>query len=361
MKITGVEVTPVLLPREIPKDYPVADWTLPAVVVRLRTDAGIDGIGHAVTLMPEYARSLATMVEELGGLLVGEDPRQPERLSGRMLYPANWIGPGGLLNIAACALDVAIWDIVGKETGQPLWRLLGGNADRARVYESGGLISPDRDSLQEAAARNVAAGYTAMKMRPGPGRHGRVSAVVDHVAAIREVIGYDVDLMLDVNQTWLPSRAIRVGRALEPYELFWLEDPTLMHDVEGQAAIARALDMPVCSGEYHFGVPPLLRLLQARAVDYLMVDLMRVGGITPFRKVAGMAEAFGVPVASHLVPEVFAHLIAAIPNGLIVEGMPWTQALFTGLPELIDGNLVLSERPGLGLELDEDFVRRHRA
>ncbi|MGV3569756.1 MAG: mandelate racemase/muconate lactonizing enzyme family protein [Ramlibacter sp.] len=361
MKVTKVDVFTVVLPREIPCNYHVKDnWDLPAVVARVHTDAGIEGIGHTITLMPEHTRSLATLVEELGTLLVGEDPRRVEQLSAKMMYPANWIGPGGLLNIAASALDIALWDIVGKDSGAPLWRLLGGHSDRARVYESGGLISPDIDALQKAAARNVEMGHRAMKMRPGNNRHGRTSQVVEHVKAVRDVIGYDVDLMLDINQTWQAPRAIRAGRALEPLELFWIEDPVPMHDVAGQASVAEALDVPICSGEYHYGIQPLLRLLQARAVDYLMVDLLRVGGITQFRKVAGMAEAYGVPVASHLLPEVFAHLIAAIPNGLIVEGMPWTAGLFDGLPAFQQGQLLLSERPGHGLTLDEAFVRKHR-
>ena len=361
MKITRVQVELVLLPRELPQNYHIkSGWDLPAIVVRVHTDTGITGIGHTVTLMPEYTRSLATLVGELGDQLVGEDPRRPEKISSKMLYPANWIGPGGLLNIAACALDVAVWDIIGKDTGQPLWRLLGGHSDRARVYESGGLISPDIDALQRIAAENLERGYKAMKMRPGNLRQGRPSKVVEHVKAVRDVIGYDIDLMLDINQTWLPARAIRTGRALEPLELFWIEDPVPMGDFEGQAAVAAALDVPICSGEYHYGIQPLLQLLQMKSVDYLMVDLMRVGGITPFRKVAGMAEAFGKQVASHLIPEVFAHLIAAIPNGLIVEGMPWTQGLFEGLPELKDGQLVLSERPGHGLSINEEFLRKHR-
>ena len=361
MKITEIEVTTVFLPREVPKNFPIPNWdTLPAVVVRVRTDTGIDGIGYTVSLATAHIRSLATMVDELGRLLIGDDPRNPERLASKMLYPANWVGPGGLLNIAAAAIDIAIWDIIGKDTGQPLWRLLGGNADRARVYESGSLIHFDIDLQQQAAERSLKAGYKAMKMRPGVHRHGRVSGLADEVRIVRDVIGYDIDLMLDINQTYSPSRAILVGRALETFELFWIEDPTLMHDVDGQAVIAQALDVPICSGEYHYGIPALLRLLKAKAVDFLMVDLLRVGGVTQFRKVAGMAEAFGVPIASHLLPELFAHLIAAIPNGLIVEGMPWTQSLFTGLPELIDGNLVLSQRPGHGLSLDEEFVKKYR-
>lgn len=362
MKITRVDVQTVLIPRVIPRNYETdGKWDLPAVIARVHTDAGIEGIGHAITLMPEHTRSLATLMEELGGLLIGMDPRRPEAISARMMYAANWIGPGGLLNIAACALDVAAWDILGKDAGQPLWRLLGGHSDRVRVYESGGLISPDIDTLQRAAEANLKAGHRAMKMRPGLQRHARLPHLVEHVKAIRDVIGPDVDLMLDINQTWLPSRAIQAGRALEGMELFWLEDPVAMHDIEGQAAVAAALDLPVCAGEYHYGIAPLRQLLQARAVDVLMVDLMRVGGITPFRKVAGMAEAFGVPVASHLVPEIFAPLIAAIPNGLIVEGMPWSADLFEGTPVLEDGALVLSERPGHGLSFNEDFIARHRA
>lgn len=362
MKITQVDIRTVLIPRVIPKSYETeGKWDLPAVIARVNTDAGIEGIGHAITLMPEHTGSLAALMAELGELLVGMDPCRTEAISTRMMYPANWIGPGGLLNIAASALDVAVWDIVGKDAGQPLWRLLGGHADRARVYESGGLISPDIDSLKRAAEANLRLGYRAMKMRPCTQRYARIPQLVDYVRAIREVIGPNIDLMLDINQTWEPSRAIRAGRALEELELFWIEDPVAMHDVDGQTAVAAALDMPVCAGEYHYGVAPLLRLLQARAVDILMVDLMRVGGITPFRKAAAMAEAFGVPVASHLIPEIFASLIAAIPNGLIVEGMPWSADLFEGTPMLENGELVLSERPGHGLSFNEDFISRNLA
>lgn len=354
-KIDNIQVTSLMLPRIIPPgmEGKVGDkWVLPVVVTRLRTDSGAEGLGYTLALAPDYIRSLTTIVEDLSELFIGQDVFRVEQALAKFINHENAIGPGGLLNLGVAALDIGMWDLQGKLLGQPLWRMLGGFSNRIRVYDSS-LIAPDIDLLQQTAADSLAKGYRAMKMRPGPDRYGRVAEVTARVKAVRDVIGYDVDLMYDVNQTWTPSRAIRIGHALEEFELAWIEDPTLMHDVRGQAEIAAALDTPICSGEYHYDAPPLLRLLQEDAVDYLMVDLMRQGGITQFRKVAAAAEAFGMPVASHIVPEVFAHCIAAIPNGLIVEGMPVTQRLFQGLPEFVDGELVLSERPGHGLTLDQ--------
>ena len=356
MKITGVDVISTVAPQMFGRH----EGRISIVLARVSTDAGVDGLGHTFSLNPEFNRSLSTMVRELGELLIGEDPRRIERLVSKMLYPANFVGPGGLLNIAATALDVALWDILGKETGQPLWRLLGGFSDRVRTYQSNLALSDKPDELQRQAAELVAQGHRAIKMRPRRERDGRVGEVVARVRAVREAIGYDVDLMYDVNQTWDVSRAIRVGRALEEFELFWLEDPVAMHDIEGQAAVARALDVPICAGEYHYDPVSLLRLLQARAVDYLMVDMCRMGGVTQVRKAAALAESFGIPIASHLITEVFAHCIAAAPNGLIAESIEWTAQLFDGRPTLVDGALQLGERPGHGLTLLEPVVVRYR-
>jgi L-talarate/galactarate dehydratase len=361
MKIAAVDVLMVETPRAVTGEGGERLGGLgdvPVAVVRVRTDAGIEGIGHAITLQPEFRKTLAAAVRDIGDVLIGEDPTRPEQAMRKIMYPANWIGPGGVLNIAASAFDIALWDIVGKVAGLPLWRLLGGTTSRPAVYDSGTLLS-NVDALQDAAAMAVARGHRALKMRPGPTMHGDMAGIVRRVEAVREAIGPGIALMLDVNQSWTPARAIQVGRRLDGSELAWIEDPVAMHDIRGQAEVARSLDVPICAGEYHYGLPPLLALLQERACDILMIDLMRVGGITQFRKAAGLAEAFGIPLASHLIPEVFAHLIAAVPNGYIVEYMPWTEPIFTGLPELKDGRLVLSERPGHGLSLDDAYLREH--
>lgn len=364
MKITSIETLPVLVPRWPTDPKPAPFFDIPVVVVRVRTDAGVEGIGHTMTLTPQMFRTLVAAVEELGEILVGEDPRQPERLLAKMLFPpapGNWFGPGGVLNIAAAALDIAIWDIIGKVAGLPLWQLLGGYSNSVEVYDSWGTVTLALGHAAESARRSAEMGYRAMKVRPGPERSGPTAAIVESLSAIRDAVGPNVKLMMDVNQFWTPSRAQQVGRAIEHLDLAWIEDPTDMNDFAGQAQVAAALATPICAGEYHYGLEPLLRLIQTRAADILMVDLMRVGGITQFRKAAALADACGVPVVSHLLPEVFASLIAAVPNGLIVEGMPWTQGLFTGLPDLVDGRLVLSDRPGHGLALDESFLKAHSA
>jgi L-alanine-DL-glutamate epimerase-like enolase superfamily enzyme len=350
---------PVLVPR--PGAQPQSMRAeMSVVVVRIRTDDGVEGIGHTMALNPDlsFFRTLSVAVSEMAAMLEGEDPLQPERLVAKLLSPAfppQWFGRGGLINHAAAALDIAIWDVVGKVAGLPLWRLLGGSRDRVPVYDSS-LLSQDVDELQAAAAASASRGYRAMKMRAGAASMG-VEALVHRVRAVRDVIGPDVELMVDVNQRWTPSFAIRMGRELEELDLAWIEDPVPSHDVRGCTQVAAALDVPVCAGEGCYDTPALRRLLEEQAVDILMVDVMRLAGITQARRAFSVAESFGRSVCTHVLPEVDAHLVAASPNGLTVEGVDWTAPLFEGLPELLDGELHLSERPGLGLVLDEDLVR----
>ncbi len=165
--------------------------------------------------------------------------------------------------------------------------------------------------------------------------------------------------MVDINQGWSVDRAIAVGRGMAEYGLFWLEDPTHFQDYAGLARIADALDTPIAAGEYHYGVEPFRHMLEARSVDVVMVDLLRAGGITQWMKVAHMAEAHNLPVVTHLAPEVLGHALAAAPNGLYVEHMPWAFPLFEEPPRVNgEGMLALSDAPGLGLSFDEDRLAR---
>ncbi len=302
-----------------------------------------------------HVRSLLVAIEELRELLIGEDPRQPERVH-RKLMPGG-AGYGGTDNIAVAALDVAVWDLAAKSAGLPLYRALGGYRNRIPVYAS---LRLGRDlslaALTETAAALVAQGFTAMKMNLG-GDAG-IAADVARVQAVRETIGPDVRLLADVNFRWTSAQAIRAARELEQFDLYWLEDPVPTHNLEGLAEVRRGSGIPLAAGEALFGLAALRSLFEARAVDFPMPDLLRVGGVTPFLKAAHLAEAFGLPLASHLSPEIAAQVVAAVPNGHIVEYNGWAWELFQGCPTLENGELVMSERPGHGLSLDADVARQ---
>jgi L-alanine-DL-glutamate epimerase-like enolase superfamily enzyme len=327
-----------------------------AAVVWLRTDEGLEGLGQAIPFNAQHIRSLVVAIEELGALLVGEDPRQPERVH-RKLMPGG-SGYGGIDNVAVAALDIGVWDLAARSAGLPLYRALGGYRDRIPVYASLRLSRElSLGALRETAAGLVARGFRAVKMNLGG--EATLAGELARVRAVREAIGPAVRLLADVNFRWTPSHAIRAGRALEEFDLYWLEDPVPTHNLEGLAEVRRALNIPIAAGEALFGLTALRPLFEARAVDFPMPDLLRVGGITPFLKAAHLAEAFGLPLASHLSPEVSAQVVAAVPNGHIVEYNGWAWELFEGCPALENGELVLSDRPGHGMTLHPDRAKEH--
>src|SRR5437867_896634 len=229
------------------------------------------------------------------------------------------------------------------------------------TFFGGGLTPALRtavDELAKAGPRLRDQGFRQMKMQCGS--EPTVAASIERVRVMREAIGPDIDLMCDINQLWSVNQAIEIGRRIEPYHLFWLEDPSTHDDYPGMARIADALTTPIAAGEYHYGIVPFRHLLEARSIDIVMIDLLRVGGITQWMKVAGMAEAFNLPVVSHLVPEIHVHLVAAIPNGLTVEYMPWTLRLFEETPAIEKGQLVVPKKPGLGLAFDQAALKRYQ-
>jgi L-alanine-DL-glutamate epimerase-like enolase superfamily enzyme len=328
------------------------------VTLELATDQGLVGIGLTFfggALTP----ALKAAVDALAGLVIGEDPTRVEAIVAKLRRAAGASGPGGIFTLALSAIDIACWDLRGKALGQSVHALLGGLRERVVTYASGALMrGHPLDYLAKAAPRLRDMGFRQMKMQCGS--EPTVAASVERVRVMRESIGPDVDLMCDINQLWSVHHAIEVGRQIEPYHLYWLEDPTTHDDYPGLARITDALTTPIAAGEYHYGIAPFRHLLEARSIDIPMIDLLRVGGITQWMKVAGMAEAFNLPVVSHLIPEIHVHLIAAIPNGLTVEYMPWTLRLWQETPKLENGQIVVPATPGLGLAFDPAAVKQFR-
>src|SRR4029077_5715889 len=270
-------------------------------------------------------------------------------------------GPGGIYNLAISALDIALWDIRGKSLDLPLWKLLGAARERVPTYASGALMRGlSLDRVIKAAATLKDKGWREMKTQLALPGETTPAIEVERMVKIREAIGPDIKLMCDINQRWRPEQAVDIGKRGEDagVGLFWLEDVTTADDFAGLARVSDALATPVAGGEYVWGIVPFRHMLEARSVDVPMIDLVRVGGITQWLNVAGMAEAFNLPVVSHLIPEVHVHLIGAIPNGLTVEYMPWLVRLFEDVRRPQKGALAMPTAPGLGLKFDQAALKR---
>ena len=360
MKITHATTRVLSTPADNPLvvGLPKPTDTREFVTLELGTDEGLVGVGLTF-FGGALTKALRAAVDALAQLVIGDDPTQVEAIAAKLRRAAGSAGPGGVFTLALSAVDTACWDLKGKAAGQSVCALLGGLRDRVPTYASGALMRAHPVKyLAEAGPRLRDMGFRQMKMQCGS--EPTIAASIERVRVMREAIGPDVDLMCDINHLWSVNHAIEVGRRIEPYHLYWLEDPVAHDDYAGLRRVADNLTTPIAAGEYHYGIVPFRHMLEARSIDIVMIDLVRVGGITQWMKVAGMAEAFNLPVVSHLVPEIHVHLIAAIPNGLTVEYMPWTIGLFEEIPRIEPGHIVVPDRPGLGLTLDPAAIKKYQ-
>jgi L-alanine-DL-glutamate epimerase-like enolase superfamily enzyme len=323
------------------------------VILALSTDDGLEGIGYISLITPWTIKPLRLTVETDAEQLLGQDPQGDTEIRSATMGNRGF---EGLSRSAMSVIDIALWDLKAKAQEQPLYRALGGSRDRVPTYASWALWSNyDLDTLVANAADLVSRGFTAMKFRLGG--IDTADAAVQRTRALREAVGDDVHLLADVNGTWSAPQTIAIEKELGQYGLYWLEDPVSEDDVQGLRGLTETLETPVCAGELLYTVPQFRRFLESRAMDILMID-QAIGGFTPWLEVAQLAATYDVPVASHLATELLAHAVAASPNGLTVEYNPWAEPLFTEVPKVENGQLVLSDKPGLGLELDQDALDR---
>src|SRR6201988_99469 len=365
MKISRIRSQILVMPQQDPLANTPEDANAarPIVIVRLDTDDGIEGIG--VTFYGgAITGSLKRAVDDLGALTIGEDPLRIEAIIAKLRAAAGGSGPAGMFTLALSAIDIALWDIRGKALNQPLWKLLGGARQRVPTYASGALRrNLSLDEVVAAAGRLRDKGFCEMKTQLALPGDTSPAKEVERMRRVREAVGPDIKLMCDINQRWRVEQAIDIGKRVEDagVGLFWLEDVTAHDDYPGLARVNAALATPICGGELVYGIVPFRHMIEQRSVDYVMIDLVRVGGITQWMKVAGMAAAFNLPVVSHVIPEIHAHLVAAVPNGLTVEYMGWMLKLFEGTAALDNGELVLPNRPGLGLTFNQETINRFGA
>ena len=325
------------------------------VTLEVRTDSGLEGIGYSGFVNEPMLKPLKATLDALAEQTVGEDPQAVEAIGTKLLEFGGHGAPAGLVTSAAAAIDTALWDIKAKAAGLPLFRMLGAGSNRVQAYASGYLWREyDAKSLAMTGSQLASEGFRAMKFRMGA--EPRDEEELNRMDFLRHAVGDEIDLMVDINQGWDIKRSIRMGREMEGKKLLWLEDPIHHQDFDGLRQIADDLSISITAGEYLYGIEPISQMLAKGAVDILMVDLLRVGGITAWMKAAHLAEGWSKPVVSHLAPEILAHCVVAAPNGLIVEHMPWAFPLFKEVPPVEDGEIVLSEQPGLGLEFDHAAI-----
>ena len=362
MKITSVRTRHLRLPADEPLAGapPVLGPTRDFVTLTLGTDQGIEGISYTF-FGGNLSASLKTTVETLAGLAIGQDPLAIEAVMAK-IGASVLAGPGGMVMLALSAIDIALWDIKGKTFGVPVATLLGGARAKVPVYASGALSRDcSLDQLLKAAGTLRERGWKQMKTQLALPGDTTVAKEVERIRKLREIIGNDIDLMCDINQRWDVRQAISIGRRIEEFGLYWLEDVVACDDYAGHGRVTAALDTPTAAGEYVFGIVPFRHMFEARSVDIGMLDVMRTGGISGWLKIAAMAEAFNLPVVSHLYPEISVHLVAGVCNGLTVEYMPWTNRLFKETPKIAEGMIEVPQRPGLGLEFDEKACAQYEA
>lgn len=340
---TGISDAKVLTGRQRPMTE------VAFLFAEITTEAGLEGVGFSYSKRAGGPAQFAH-AREVAPDLIGEDPNDIGRLWTKLVWAGASVGRSGAATQALAAIDVALWDLKAKRAGLPLAKLLGAHRDSVRCYNtSGGFLHEPIEQVCDNATRTLASGVGGIKIKvgqPDPAEDLR------RVRAVRERIG-DAPLMVDANQQWDRPTAMRVGRALEEFDLVWIEEPLDAYDAEGHAALARSLDTAIASGEMLTSVAEHAELIRHGAVDVLQPDAPRIGGITQFLKLAALAEHRHLQLAPHFAMEIHVHLAAAYPIEPWVEHFDWLHPLFDERLEIRDGRMHLSDRPGLGITMSE--------
>jgi L-alanine-DL-glutamate epimerase-like enolase superfamily enzyme len=358
MKITTVD-TAVL---RIPTRKPIAlDFPYHSLVVALvRTDQGVTGLGYTLAFGGGGVESIRAYLDaRLAPLLVGQDPLLVERLWERMYRADRGIKRQGIAAYALSALDIALWDIVGKVAGLPLYKLWGAVTDRVAAYGSGGWGSYTLDDLVAEAEAYVARGcrYYKMKIHDPDPRINRA-----RVLAVRKAVGDDVRLMVDVNQKLDVLGNLRQARLLEDLDLVWYEEPVLADDPAACAEVARSIAIPVATGENNYTRFEFRDLIERRAARYLMPDICRANGFSETLKIGRLAAAHQLALSPHVVHELSLHVAGALSNGFLVEWIDWVpDDLFAEMPVMQAGEFLIPDRPGHGMTLAPGAEPKYRA
>lgn len=346
MKIENLSTQIVTLPLARPIKTAIHDMnSVGCVLVRIKAN-GVEGQGYCFALNGTRIKAFDELIQSYEPLVVGQPLHRIEAIWDNIWQSVNAVGQKGMTIGALAAVDMALWDAYGKVLNQPLHHLFGSCRDTVKTYASGGLwLSQSIDQLTAEADEFIQQGFRSMKIRVGK-PDWREDVI--RVKAVREAVGNDIELLTDVNQGLNVKQAIRLARELEAFNIGWLEEPVAAHNLEGHAEVRESVDLPIASGETGYTRYDMLDMIKAKACDILMPDLQRMGGLTEMRKVAALAASFNMTISTHIFTEQSLCIAGSAPNCISVEHMPWFEALFQEQMEIVNGELMIPERPGTG-------------
>ena len=327
--------------------------------VHLRDADGAEGVGYTFTVGRNGAAIDAILTREFPEIMENEEADHVERLWQKAWWATHYGGRGGPTVLALSAFDMALWDLKAKRAGLPLWNYLGGFDPKVPCYAGGIDLELPLDKLLKQTDGNLAKGFRAIKMKVG---RKRLSEDVARVKAMREHLGEGFPLMVDANMKWTVDEAIRAARAFQPFDLTWIEEPTIPDDPAGHARIVREGGLPIAVGENLRTLWEFKQYIATGAVTYPEPDVTNCGGVTPFMKIAHLAEAFNMPVTTHGAHDVTVHLLAACPNRSFLEAHGFGLERYIAEPlKIEEGFAIAPDRPGHGIDFDWAGLERIKA
>jgi mandelate racemase len=333
----------------------ITEW--PLVLIDLTTREGVVGRSYLEPYIVRAMRYLVPALHDLGDVLRGRRIA-PVELHDAARKSLHFVGYQGLSLIAVSGLDMAAWDALAKAAGLPLCVLLGGSVGAVKAYNSNGLwLREPQTVAAEAVELRDEGGFTGLKLRLG---RERMDDDLATIAAVRKALGHDIELMVDFNQGLDLAEALQRCHAIDDLGLAWIEEPIVYDNVDGLAQLAADLKTPIQIGENFYGPRDLQIALQKKACDLVMPDFMRIGGVTGWLRAAAIAGAAGVPMSTHLYPEVAAHVMRVTETAHWLEWQDWADPILQRPFAIHDGLLHIPNEPGVGLEWDEDAVAAHQ-
>lgn len=357
-KIVSVEVLKVdLKPKVVRTDAVQSFECQETPMVRICDEDGIVGTGYSYTIGTGGSSVIHLLDDHLAPMLLGREAADVEKLWRDMFYRVHATTVGAVTSIAMAAVDTALWDLRALKAGQPLHRVAGGAKDSIPLYYTeGGWLHLEQAQLIDEAQRAKSLGFGGTKLKVGK---PHVGEDVRRIAAVREAVGGDWDVMTDANQGLSLDEAIRRARCFEPYDIAWFEEPLHADDVDGHRRLCASTTVPIAVGESMYSLSQFKEYLQSGACSIVQTDVARIGGITPWLKVAHLAEAFNVPVCPHFLMEIHVALCCAVPNSRWLEFIPQLDIVTHSSMRVESGSAWPSQAPGLGIDWNWDKLARY--